>query len=168
MFKERIEELEEMGLKFIFKYDSYCFKDVNVGVDEIQTMSDIKWYELIEEIKPVIKARKLTHKEQFITGLTKARGFCLEDAELIYTKFKESDAVETTRGDHDAEDFVRNSTKPLIEEQTKILEKAINEAKKAFESNLGLSNVEVDMPLLTIPDAFLIFKNKILPSYRVQ
>lgn len=110
----------------------------------------------------------MSHKEQFITGLTKARGFCLEDAELIYTKFKESDAVETTRGDHDAEDFVRNSTKPLIEKQTKILEKAINEAKEVFESNLGLNNVEVDTPLLTIPDAFLIFKNKILPSYKVQ
>lgn len=109
----------------------------------------------------------MTHKEQFITGLTKARGFSLEDAELIYTNFKESDVAERTRGDHDAEDFIRNLTKPLIEEQTKILEKAINEAKKVFESKLGLNNVEVDLPRLIIPDVFLIFKNQILPTLKM-
>lgn len=110
----------------------------------------------------------MTHKEQFINGLTKARGFNLEDAELIYTKFKESGAAERIRGDHDAEDFVRNTTKPLIEEHTKILTKAIEEATKVFELNIGLENVEINIPSVSIPDSFEIFKNKILPSLKVS
>lgn len=110
----------------------------------------------------------MEHKNSFITGLTKARGFNLEDAELIYIKFKESGIPERKRGDHDAEDFIRNSVKPLIDEQTEILAKAIEEAKKVFELNVGLDNVEIRTPSLTIPDAFKIFKNKILSSYKVQ
>ncbi len=58
MFEKRIEEIEGLGLEFIPKYNSYCFKDVNVGVVEVQTMSDEKWNKLIDEIKPVIEARK--------------------------------------------------------------------------------------------------------------
>lgn len=109
----------------------------------------------------------MTHKEQFITGLTKARGFSLEDAELIYTNFKESGVAERTRGDHDAEDFIRNTTNPLIEEHTKILTKAIEEATKIFELNIGLENVEIKIPSISIQDSFEIFKNKILPSLKV-
>lgn len=109
----------------------------------------------------------MTHKEQFITGLTKARGFSLEDAELIYTNFKESGVAERTRGDHDSEDFIRNTTNPLIEEHTKILTKAIEEATKIFELNIGLENVEIKIPSISIQDSFEIFKNKILPSLKV-
>ncbi len=62
MFEKRVDELEELGLEFLPKYNSYCFKDVNVGVVEIQTMSDKEWNELINEIKPIIEARKSAQK----------------------------------------------------------------------------------------------------------
>ena len=57
-FSKRDQELSSLGMKPNFQYESYVFKDVNVGFIEVQLMSDEKWEALIEKIKPLIDDRK--------------------------------------------------------------------------------------------------------------
>lgn len=62
-FSKRDLELSNLGMKPNFQYESYVFKDVNVGFIEVQLMSDEKWEALIEKIKPLIAERKDNDKE---------------------------------------------------------------------------------------------------------
>lgn len=57
-FSKRDQELSSLGMKPNFQYESYVFKDVNVGFIDVQLMSDEKWEALIEKIKPLIDDRK--------------------------------------------------------------------------------------------------------------
>lgn len=61
MFLTRIDELCDLGMTVNIHYQSYVFKDVNVGFVEIQTLSDEEWFLLINKITPILKDRQLAN-----------------------------------------------------------------------------------------------------------
>lgn len=142
--RNRIQQLQSLGLHFTVQGNAYVYEDVNVDVmTELNLFDEAQWNKLIEEITPIIDERKLA-------ALRK------EQARIEKEKQDAIDLAIQQEKDRVAEEKRLDEVKRQQEEQLRLEELAKASDKDKWASFLSLHNA------ITLPEfKSAIYKSKL-------
>ena len=112
-FSKRDQELSSLGMKPNFQYESYVFKDVNVGFIEVQLMSDEKWEALIEKINPLLQSEWAFERLAYVDQAILLLAVCELERKLSDKAIVIDEAVELAKSYSD--DKVENMISKVLD-----------------------------------------------------